>query len=216
MGTNTPNYQFYLPDYTESADVAMLNANSTKIDTALKAHDTKDTSLTSRIAALEALVLGGAKKFKPNDELRRNQSTVLPDTDLIFPVLAGKKYGASGVLYYHMGSGASTGIDMRLNFTCPSSPAPAQFNWAAAGPAVGITNPNSTSTSLISKYQASATNSAAASFGATGETSQACYISFWCEPSADGNVTLQTAQINSNNIALVLERGSWMRMDLFA
>lgn len=214
MGSNTPNYQLYLPDYTESADVVMLNANSTKIDTALKGHDTKDTSLTARIAALEAVASGGAKKFKPADEIRRSTTTLTPDVDLVFPVLAGKKYGASGVLYYHMGTGASTGIDMKLNFTCP--PSPTQFNWAAAGPAVGITNPTSTSTSLISRYSASPTGSASGSFGATGETSQACYISFWCEPSADGNVTLQTAQVASNAIALVLERGTWMRMDQFA
>lgn len=215
MGSNTPNYQLYLPDYTESADIAMINANSTKIDTALKGHDTKDTSMTARIAALEALVLGGAKKYKNADDTRRNQSVVQPDSDITFPVLANKKYGASGVLYYHMGTGASTGIDLRLNFVCPPSPLPFQFNWAAAGPAVGITNPNSTSTSFISRYAASPTSSSGAVFGATGETSQACYISFWCEPAADGNVTLQTAQNVTNSIALVLERGSWMRMDQF-
>lgn len=214
MGSNTPNYQLYLPDYPESADVAMLNANSTKIDTALKGHDTKDTSLTARIAALEAVALGGAKRYKPADQTVRNTIVMVPDVDLVFPVLAGKKYGASGVLYYHMGTGASTGIDMKLNFTCPTTPT--QFNWAAAGPAVGITNPTSTSTSFISRYSASGASSSPGAFGATGETSQACYISFWCEPSADGNVTLQTAQVASNAIALVLERGTWMRMDQFA
>lgn len=214
MGSNTPNYQLFLPAYTESADIAMINGNMTKIDTALKNHDTKDTSLTARVTALEALVLGGVKKYKNADEVRRSTTTLAQDTDLVFPVTAGHKFGASGVLYYHMGTGASTGIDMKLNFVCPA--APNQFNWAAAGPAVGITNPTSTSTSLISRYSASPTSSASGSFGATGETSQACYISFWCEPTADGNVVLQTAQVSSNAIALVLERGSWMRMDQFA
>lgn len=215
MGTNTPNYALYLPDYLESADVAMMNGNSTKVDTALKAHDNKDVSLTSRIAALEALILGGAKKFKPNDELRRSTITLANDGDISFPVTAGKKYGASGIVYYHMGTGASTGIDMLLRFVCPGT-TPSQFNWSAAGPAIGITSPNSSSASFISRYSASSTNSSAGGFGAVGESSQACYTSFWCEPTVDGVVTLQTAQANSNAIALVIERGTWMKMDQFA
>src|SRR4051812_15679169 len=159
----------------------------TKIDTTLKTNANGISALITRVATLEALILGGGKKFKPNDQAIRNTITMTPDQDLVFPVVAGKKYGASGVVYYHMGTGASTGIDVKLHFTCPL--APTQFNWAIAGPAVGITSPTNASTSFVSRYQASPVNSSPAQLGAVGETSQAAYCSFWCEPTVDGVVT---------------------------
>lgn len=47
MSTNTTNYNLVKPDYSEAADIAVINGNMDIIDTAMKNNATDITSLTS-------------------------------------------------------------------------------------------------------------------------------------------------------------------------
>ena len=74
MASSTTNYNLSKPDYTDAADIAVINSNMDKIDTALSGLNTRLTTAEGNITSLQDSV--SSKDITPTDYTLEDGVTV--------------------------------------------------------------------------------------------------------------------------------------------
>lgn len=220
MGTSTPNYNLYLPDYTESADVGQINANMTKLDTNLKTVSNSAATNTSGLATANnniATNTADIATLKLNDmgiavkaaDQTRASVTLVDVADLQFSVVTAdisKKFVFEIHLFV---DGQVFGPDIKIGFVFPGAGAGLSFSGQGAHNGDLVSGSGSSGTgewlSRINNASPSATIPYGASTSITGLVIKGIYF-----PTAAGAFKLQYAQNNANATGLIIKANSYM------
>jgi hypothetical protein len=135
--------------------------------------------------------------YKSSDTSRSSTTTPADDPNLTLPLAANAVYEVRVALMYAC---ASTGVDLKMQFTVPASATGEYVHWYWSGATTFVGPGNSADpwTQLRGPYAA-----ASGDMGFTGEGT--IFTS-----ASSGSLTLQWAQNTSSATALVLRKGSKM------
>jgi hypothetical protein len=152
------------------------------------------TEINANWDTIDAAV--GLTIVKSADESVTSSTVLQDDDDFTFSVVSGQKYKLDAFFLFYMPAAA----DLKYRFTSPALTASVMVgNFARA---------NDVWNNRKTEYQLSINNTLASSANDTDYYLVRLVGAF--QPSADGTLQFQWAQLNSSGSSLILKQGSWM------